>query len=575
MQSSGARSRTLTQKGEAYFYSMFEKQFQRLKIDLLRKINLVDNLTKCSTTEPAYLRKELKVIDDIQNQIWLIYEKAKKLFSTKILKQFDETIEKLEHEAFFVRSLAVTFLKESESEDKKSISSHRSNKSSTCSQKVIDEEVELAALKVRRKFAAKRDIPEQLNKIDEEIAVHEAKIEVYKGHVQTRDPDRPTPHLHNISQQDNFPKESLISTQLQQFENKSSRTPHTQVAFEKLNLSDPDNFAFNRSTVPSNNSIYAGQEEVSREFLTPKSSKDKIYEKFQDKLDSSLTIDKICEVLQTQSAPTVDLETFNGDPLEFKFFLTNFEEIVEKRIKDPMGRLTRLIKFTSGDAKELIKGCIYQKEKGYERAKQLLSTRYGDPHIVLSSYSRELRSWKTIKTGDSEGLRKYFIFLLRVSGIVRGHYWNTLDSVENLSNIVSKLPLSSRDRWNRNVFRLRKDKLREPDLDDLVTFVDEELTLASDPLFSREAIDERNSLSNSAKPVKTLFTSIQCQLCNNQHDIEECPLFKDQDIKEKISLIMRARLCFGCYNKGHCVSDCNSKRICKNCKKSHPTGLHE
>jgi len=38
---------------------------------------------------------------------------------------------------------------------------------------------------------------------------------------------------------------------------------------------------------------------------------------------------------------------------------------------------------------------------------------------------------------------------------------------------------------------------------------------------------------------------------------------------------MRARLCSGCYGKGHCVKDCRSKRTCHTCKKNHPTGLHE
>ena len=35
-----------------------------------------------------------------------------------------------------------------------------------------------------------------------------------------------------------------------------------------------------------------------------------------------------------------------------------FKEVVEKRIEDPRGRLTRLIKCTSGEAKDLIRHCI-------------------------------------------------------------------------------------------------------------------------------------------------------------------------------------------------------------------------
>ena len=31
-----------------------------------------------------------------------------------------------------------------------------------------------------------------------------------------------------------------------------------------------------------------------------------------------------------------------------------FKEVVERKIKDPVGRLTRLIKFTDGEGKDLI-----------------------------------------------------------------------------------------------------------------------------------------------------------------------------------------------------------------------------
>ena len=37
-----------------------------------------------------------------------------------------------------------------------------------------------------------------------------------------------------------------------------------------------------------------------------------------------------------------------------------FKEVVEKRIEDPRGRLTRLIRHTTGESKDLNKHCIKQ-----------------------------------------------------------------------------------------------------------------------------------------------------------------------------------------------------------------------
>ena len=47
---------------------------------------------------------------------------------------------------------------------------------------------------------------------------------------------------------------------------------------------------------------------------------------------------------------------------------------------DPRGKLTLLIKYAMGDAKEMVKNCIQlPAEIGFETAKQLLTERYGDP----------------------------------------------------------------------------------------------------------------------------------------------------------------------------------------------------
>jgi len=102
-----------------------------------------------------------------------------------------------------------------------------------------------------------------------------------------------------------------------------------------------------------------------------------------------------------------------------------------------------------------------------------------------------------------------------MSGIVRGEYWNTLDSPENLCSIVTKLPGNCRDRWNRKVLFLRKEKLREPHLDDLITFVNEEHNLASDPLFSREALEERNGRVNYSSSTLHKYLLRPCILMFN------------------------------------------------------------
>ena len=74
--------------------------------------------------------------------------------------------------------------------------------------------------------------------------------------------------------------------------------------------------------------------------------------------------------------------------------------------------MTRLIKYTAGEAKELIKHCIEQPaNKGYENTVNLLYRRYGDQHAIIAAYKKEVKEWPQIKFGDAAGFRKFYNFL--------------------------------------------------------------------------------------------------------------------------------------------------------------------
>ena len=89
----------------------------------------------------------------------------------------------------------------------------------------------------------------------------------------------------------------------------------------------------------------------------------------------------------------VDIDVFDGNPLNFKYFMTlSREEVVESKREDPCGRLIHLIKYTTGEAKELIKHCIdLPANKGYKNAANLLYRRYGEQHTILAAYKKEVK----------------------------------------------------------------------------------------------------------------------------------------------------------------------------------------
>ena len=86
-----------------------------------------------------------------------------------------------------------------------------------------------------------------------------------------------------------------------------------------------------------------------------KSSNDENRSVRNSEISADDTTNVLCQLLKQQAVPDVKIYSFDGNPLNYFYFMTLFKEAVEKKVDDPKGRLTRLIKFTSGEAKELIR----------------------------------------------------------------------------------------------------------------------------------------------------------------------------------------------------------------------------
>ena len=55
---------------------------------------------------------------------------------------------------------------------------------------------------------------------------------------------------------------------------------------------------------------------------------------------------------------SLDMECFDSNALECNCLMALLRVVVESKIEDPRGRLTRFIKYTVTDARDLIKPCI-------------------------------------------------------------------------------------------------------------------------------------------------------------------------------------------------------------------------
>ena len=107
------------------------------------------------------------------------------------------------------------------------------------------------------------------------------------------------------------------------------------------------------------------------------------------------------------------------------------DEAFKMKIEDPCVKLTRLIKYTTGEVKKMDKNCIQLPPKdGYETAQQMMHQLDGDPHGVITVHRKEIKQWPQIKLGDAKAYRKFHNFLLKCENITHMQTWNILNNTE-------------------------------------------------------------------------------------------------------------------------------------------------
>ena len=164
-------------------------------------------------------------------------------------------------------------------------------------------------------------------------------------------------------------------------------------------------------------------------------------------------------------APSIEIDSFSGDPLTFAYFIATFEEVVETNIIDQRGRLTRLLKYLRGEPKDLVTNCIYlPPEECYRDAKKILVSRYGDPYRVLGEYRKKLRAWPKVKPYDTVSLRKFQTYAVKFKSAAR-HDADTFNSTETVQLLHSKLPTYLQNSWSRKAMKTRKQSKAEPGID--------------------------------------------------------------------------------------------------------------
>ncbi|KAI4486993.1 hypothetical protein M0802_012133 [Mischocyttarus mexicanus] len=88
----------------------------------------------------------------------------------------------------------------------------------------------------------------------------------------------------------------------------------------------------------------------------------------------------------------------------------------------------------------------------------------------------------------------------------------------------------------------------------------------------RQAVTSQTSQGQSLPFIQDL--SNNCCYCRRQHYLAFAPQFASLSRKDRVEVVMEARLCFNCLGR-HNVRQCRSKRRCNFCGEQHHTLIHQ
>ena len=190
---------------------------------------------------------------------------------------------------------------------------------------------------------------------------------------------------------------------------------------------------------------------------------------------------------------------------------------------------------------------------------------------IYATYWKKIENWPSVKYRDVRAYCQFFSFFNKCDGVGNG---NTMNTPDVLCLLISKLPLSVADRWNRKALSFQRNTPGEPYLSGFISLFDEETFLVNDPVFSREVISgyvgkskkngqEKRGESKGWKALATEVASHHedlqeiCRMCNSGHDLGKCEEFLKKNWMREANFWQEKKMCYDCYKS--ISSTCNAR----------------
>ena len=144
----------------------------------------------------------------------------------------------------------------------------------------------------------------------------------------------------------------------------------------------------------------------------------------------------------TLTLPHAEVQTFDGDPVNYCNFLRSFKNLIKAKMKSSSTKLYYLVQYTSGAVQELMQSCLsMQLDEGYREACRLLMERYGQNYKIAFAYVTRVTNGPPIKHKDSQALQKFSILLISCRNTLREvGYLNKIENPDSMQRVMKGFP---------------------------------------------------------------------------------------------------------------------------------------
>ncbi|XP_033118774.1 uncharacterized protein LOC117118312 [Anneissia japonica] len=178
--------------------------------------------------------------------------------------------------------------------------------------------------------------------------------------------------------------------------------------------------------------------------------------------------------------PKPEISTFDGNHLEYWNFINMFEVNVASKAIDDRSKLTYLIQFCVGKARNSIANCVLLGgSEGYAEAKRILKEEFGQAHVIAKAHLSKVLNRPQVRPNDGKGLWDLARDMRRCQTVLSQMCYSAdMNSSETLLRIQQLLPIHLQMKWAKKAYAMM-EKLTTPDFKCMSSFVEEVAKLAN------------------------------------------------------------------------------------------------